>query len=510
MNSLDSKANKTILLEAEDMALTGAYKVESNQFASGGKVISLHGGDNNDTGAANFEFGGATGKYDLKVTYFDEDDGVGQIKIKQDSLTLKSFQLNQELGSAVADEETKTTLKIEELQINKGDNFEIEGIEQGSEWTAEHTRIDKIEFIPQETTATPTTQSKETTTIKPVEVEVEFEVNNQKNGEFDGNISFTNNGKQFQGWTASFDAKFKIDEIRDAKIVSRQGDRYVIEDVSSNDNVYAGETTTFGFSANGETITPSNFVFNGQAIDVEVEEEIESTPSSPSPAPTSISPSPTISPTPSPTSISRPNYNKSEGFFTLDGKLYDANGNEFIPRGINNLHIYYDDNNDNNNQAYDALDNIASFGFNSVRIVWEVDFLDRPTNDDMLEKIIQRTIDLNMVPVVEIHDFTGSTDKQALLNKGVKWWTDRAALWQKYEKYLIIDIANEFGNHAMAYQGNRRAFPDIYKEAITRMRNAGIDNTLVVEPFEWAKDYTLIRDYGQEIYHHDPQKKRAV
>ncbi len=30
MNSLDSKANKTILLEAEDMALTGAYKVESN------------------------------------------------------------------------------------------------------------------------------------------------------------------------------------------------------------------------------------------------------------------------------------------------------------------------------------------------------------------------------------------------------------------------------------------------------------------------------------------------
>ncbi len=28
----------------------------------------------------------------------------------------------------------------------------------------------------------------------------------------------------------------------------------------------------------------------------------------------------------------------------------------------------------------------------------------------------------------------------------------------------------------------------------------------MVEPFEWAKDYTLIRDYGQEIYHHDPQK----
>ncbi len=70
MNSLD-KANKTLLLEAEEMILGGAYRVESNQFASEGKVISLHGGDNDDTGAANFKFEGATGKYDIKITYFD-------------------------------------------------------------------------------------------------------------------------------------------------------------------------------------------------------------------------------------------------------------------------------------------------------------------------------------------------------------------------------------------------------------------------------------------------------
>ena len=204
--------------------------------------------------------------------------------------------------------------------------------------------------------------------------------------------------------------------------------------------------------------------------------------------------------------VSRPNYNKSEGFFTLDGKLYDANGNEFVARGVNNLHVWLDDNDDNVNQAYDALDNIASFGFNSVRIVWEVDFLDRPTNDDMLEQIIQKTIESGMVPMVEIHDYTGSNDSKALLDQGVKWWTDRAALWEKYEKHLIIDVANEFGDYDMAHKRDRRAFPDIYKEAITRIRNAGIDNTLVIEPFDYAKDYTLIRDYGKEIYNHDPQK----
>ncbi len=461
---MDSNFGKTILLEAEEMILGDEYKVESNQVASDGQVISLHGGDNDDVGSASFKFEGVSGKYDIKLTYFDENDGEGRITIKQDSKTRKSFQLSQELGSAVADEQTKTTLEIGDVDISSGDNFTIEGIEQGNDWTAEHTRIDRIEFIPQETTASPPpTQSEKPTGFNPVEVELEFDATARVNGEFTGDISFTNNGEQFHGWEVEFDAKFEINKIWNAEIVSRKGDRYVIKDVRSNDNVYAGETTTFGFTANGETIEPSNFVFNGQAIDVEVEEieEVESTPSSPSPASTSPSPAST-SPSPSPTSVSRPNYNKSKGFFTLDGKLYDANGNEFIPRGINNPHVWYDDNNDDENQAYDALDNIASFGFNSVRIVWAVDFLARPTDDNKLSQIIQRTIDLNMVPVVEIHDFTGSTDKQALLNEGVKWWTDRADLWQKYEKYLILDLANEFGNHAMAYQGDRRAFPDIY------------------------------------------------
>ncbi len=84
-----------LVIEAEDMLLTGEYRVEGNQFASSGEVISLHGGDNDDTGAASFEFGGATGKYDIKITYFDENDGVGQITIKQDDRTLKSFQLGK-------------------------------------------------------------------------------------------------------------------------------------------------------------------------------------------------------------------------------------------------------------------------------------------------------------------------------------------------------------------------------------------------------------------------------
>ncbi|ELS03881.1 Cellulase (glycosyl hydrolase family 5) [Xenococcus sp. PCC 7305] len=228
----------------------------------------------------------------------------------------------------------------------------------------------------------------------------------------------------------------------------------------------------------------------------------------------------TKTPSPNPTSIAatdngeitRPSYNKSTGFFTLDGKIYDANGNEFIARGVNNRHVWYDSWGET--PALDALDNIAGFGFNSVRIVWEVDTdlaiiangKGNLTDDALLEQIIQTTIANKMIPMVELHDFTGRNDPEELLKYGVKWWSDRAHLWEKYEDSLIINIANEFGDWHLAQGSTRKKFPKVYKEAITRIRDAGINNTLVINPFSHAKDYTLVTKYGQEIYNHDPQK----
>ncbi|MBE9167357.1 cellulase family glycosylhydrolase [Pleurocapsales cyanobacterium LEGE 06147] len=197
---------------------------------------------------------------------------------------------------------------------------------------------------------------------------------------------------------------------------------------------------------------------------------------------------------------------QSTSFYTANGKLYDANRSEFIPRGINNLHVWFDDNDDDVKEAFDALEDIAGFGFNSVRVVWQVEFLGRKTNDATLEQIIERIVELNMIPTIGIWDVTGSTDKDAFFNKVVSWWTDRSKLWQKYENKVLINIANEFGDYEMAYKGDRRVFPEIYKEAITRIRDAGINNTLVIDSFDWSKDYTLIGDFGREIYNHDPKK----
>jgi hypothetical protein len=322
-------------------------------------------------------------------------------------------------------------------------------------------------------------------------------------GGFTGSLCYTNKANSFEGWTIEFDAPFDIYEIWGGEIVSRKHNRYVIKDVDWNKDVDRGETIDFGFNArvpDKKVTAPSKYVFNGKSLDSPIETPSDDSVSEPidgnEPDTDNLPSTP-----PNPGAVSRPDYNKSTGFFTLDGKLYDANGYEFVPRGVNNVHGWFDDNGDGADRPYETLDNIASFGVNSVRIVWSTD----KNNDPFLEKIIQRNIDLKMVPMVEIHDFTGSTDTKQFLNEGVKFWTDRTKIWNKYEKYLMINIANEFGDWHMSHH-QREDFPKIYKEIITRMRNAGINNTLVIDPFYWAKDYTLVKEFGQEIYNHDPQK----
>ena len=135
-------------IQAEDMALYGAYKVESVDAASNNKVISLKGGPNDETGQASFKFEGADGKYKVKMGYFDENDGVGQLDLMQGENQLFSLDLDESLGSSFPVEETLTSRTISNIDARSGDIFTIQGIEDGSSATAERARVDYIEFIP--------------------------------------------------------------------------------------------------------------------------------------------------------------------------------------------------------------------------------------------------------------------------------------------------------------------------------------------------------------------------
>ncbi len=150
----DTTANQSgissgsLRVQAEDMVLSGAYKTEAAKAASGDSLISLRGGPNDETGMASFKFEGPGGKYRVNLAYFDENDGVGKLELMQSDDLIGSIKMDKQLGSRLPDEKTLTSATLSDVMVKSGDIFSIKGYENGSPSTAEHARVDFIEFIP--------------------------------------------------------------------------------------------------------------------------------------------------------------------------------------------------------------------------------------------------------------------------------------------------------------------------------------------------------------------------
>jgi len=98
-------------------------------------------------------------------------------------------------------------------------------------------------------------------------------------------------------------------------------------------------------------------------------------------------------------------------------------------KGVNNPHIWYD------SQAYNALDTIKSYGFNTVRIVWQTN-----GSASRLKQIIDRCKTLGLKPIPELHDVTGSTSTSDL-DRMVSWWINNKSY---IASDVWINIANEW------------------------------------------------------------------
>ncbi|MEM7726821.1 MAG: glycoside hydrolase family 9 protein, partial [Cyanobacteria bacterium P01_A01_bin.45] len=142
-SEIDSKNTSKIRYEAEELNLDGyVVEVVNNSGASGGKHISLKGGEN--TGKATGVFQGESGKYEVKVGYYDENDGISSATVKiADKST--SFQFDEDLPSNWAKPQALTSKTVhDEVELNSGDRFEISGQKGGGEFA----RFDYIEFTP--------------------------------------------------------------------------------------------------------------------------------------------------------------------------------------------------------------------------------------------------------------------------------------------------------------------------------------------------------------------------
>ena len=129
--------------EAEELTLNG-YRIETvkNSSARVSKHISLKNRRNKGSAIGTFE--GETGTYQVKVGYYDENDGQSKAKITVGGKTT-SFIFDQDLPANRAKASTKTSrIAIESVELKSGDTFKI----QGSRNKGELARFDYIEFSP--------------------------------------------------------------------------------------------------------------------------------------------------------------------------------------------------------------------------------------------------------------------------------------------------------------------------------------------------------------------------
>lgn len=179
--------------------------------------------------------------------------------------------------------------------------------------------------------------------------------------------------------------------------------------------------------------------------------------------------------------------------FHVDGtRLLDANGNEFIMRGVNHAHAWFAD------HDMAALNAIAETGANSVRLVLSDGEIFNRDSVDMVSALISRCKTLNMIAILEVHDGTGDNDP-ALVEAATEFWIDVKDALIGNEAYAIINIINE-------WQGsyNRQSYEETYYHAVKRLREAGIQNTILIDASGWGQDPRSIVECGQNILAADP------
>ncbi len=182
---------------------------------------------------------------------------------------------------------------------------------------------------------------------------------------------------------------------------------------------------------------------------------------------------------------------QTNGMYVSGGKLYAANGREFIMRGVNVAHAWYPD------QTYTSINAIADLGANCVRVVLANGQKWTRTSYSEVQNIISWCKARGLICILEMHDATGS-DSTSDLNNAVNYWIEIKDMLNANKDYVIINIANEWYG-----SWNSSAWASGNKSAIQALRNAGIDNVLMVDCAGWGQYPNSIKEYGKEVYNAD-------
>ncbi|MFI1675688.1 glycoside hydrolase family 5 protein [Streptomyces sp. NPDC020607] len=186
------------------------------------------------------------------------------------------------------------------------------------------------------------------------------------------------------------------------------------------------------------------------------------------------------------------------GFHVRDGRLLDANNKDFVMRGVNHAHAWYP------SKTKQALKDIKAKGANTVRVVLGTG--DQWTKNDTADvtRVVSQCKANRLICVLEAHDTTGYGEAGAAvpLSKAVDYWLSVKGALVGQEKYVLVNIGNEpYGNTQYA------AWTKDTKKAISRLRSAGLDHTLMVDAPNWGQDWSFtMRDNAAGVLAADPDR----
>ncbi|MFR9721933.1 cellulase family glycosylhydrolase [Streptomyces sp. MS19] len=185
------------------------------------------------------------------------------------------------------------------------------------------------------------------------------------------------------------------------------------------------------------------------------------------------------------------------GFHIQNGRLLEADGNDFVMRGVNHAHTWYPG-------ETGSFADIKAKGANTVRVVLSSG--DRWTRNDAADvaDVVSRCKANRLICVLEVHDTTGYGEEGAAttLDRAADYWIGIRDALAGQERYVILNIGNEpWGNN------DPQGWTAATRSAIGRLRDAGFDHTIMVDAPSWGQDWAgVMRDNAQSVFASDPDR----
>ncbi|MFJ1649439.1 cellulase family glycosylhydrolase [Streptomyces sp. NPDC088258] len=184
------------------------------------------------------------------------------------------------------------------------------------------------------------------------------------------------------------------------------------------------------------------------------------------------------------------------GLHVSGGRLLEANGDDFVMRGVNHAHAWYP------SRTTAALGDIKALGANTVRVVLSTG--DQWAKNDTADvaNIVAQCKQNKLICVLEAHDTTGYGEQSAAVSlaRAADYWISVRSALTGQESYVIVNIGNEpYGNT------NYTGWTADTKAAVQKLRNAGFEHTLMVDGPNWGQDWSFtMRDNAASVFAADP------